>query len=94
MGWKTWLIQSLLGIAGILLQTALKGFYEKDTVNDLFKFARITVEGLMDKDMDNEAKRKAASDEIKKDLKEVGKEVKDSLINLAIELSVSAVKNG
>jgi protein tyrosine/serine phosphatase len=54
-------------------------------------FAIVVITNLAKTDLSSEEKRKAAFDEIKKQAKSAGRDLKDSVINLVIELCVQIV---
>ena len=56
-------------------------------------FALVVVTNLAATDLTNEEKRAKAFEEIKKQAKIAGKDLRDSFINLAIELAVQLIKD-
>lgn len=64
-----------------------------DVGSDLAEVALYAVKTLAESDLSDEEKRDQAVELIKAKLKEKGKEAKDSLINLAIEIAVQKLKS-
>jgi len=66
---------------------------EKIVIAELKDLAIEAVKNANTKDITNEEKRKMVFDTLKKSAKESGKDIKDSVINLLIELAYQHIKN-
>ena len=87
------LLNALLGLAGPLLLKIITSFVEKRVFNKAIELAKVEVDKLTGQaGMDNDAKRQAAVGSLKLALKEMGIVLRDSLLNLAVEMAVVAAK--
>ncbi len=87
------ILRMILGELGPLLELVLTTLTDRGTMDHVVDLARAEVRKLEgDTTLDGDAKRKAASAAIVDDLKTAGKTVAPVLINLAIEVAVSALK--
>jgi hypothetical protein len=86
-------VQFILGQAGKYLALIMSRVGDKQVLDAVLAVAMKHVRDLFDKDTyTNAQKRSMAFDSIVSDLKPVGLQVGESLINLAIELAVNAIK--
>lgn len=89
----TALIKTLLGRAGVLLALTLGRLRERGAFERALDLAEATVRSLNgDTSLDNDGKRQAAIDGLARALAAEGRELRDSLLALAVELAVSAAK--
>lgn len=87
------ILSLLLGRAGVLLQLVLTRLVERNTFNEVLELAERTVAQYVGRsDLTGDAKRAAVAAEVKADLRAIGKEVLDSLVNLAIELALAGLR--
>lgn len=88
-----YLVQILLGLAGQLLTQIFGFLIEKGTFNQVLQLAQAEVNKLGgNTSLDNDQKRAAALTALKSQAKELGIEVGESALNLAIEFAVNAAK--
>jgi len=93
---KKLVMRMLLSLAPVIFQVILdvfKNLHSKDVLERAVTLARLHVQNF-DKSgiMKNGEKREQVAKALKRDLRAAGLEARDSLVNLAIELAVNAVK--
>ena len=87
---KAAILKALFGAIGQVLANLFAQLTSRDTFNKALELAQMHVSALQGNEtLDNEQKRVAAVKAMKTDLKAMGLTLRDSLINLAIELAVS-----
>ena len=90
---KERLLQLLFGYAGRLLQVVLQQLADRHVFDKVLQLAETYVNKLDgQEDLSNAEKRNAALRGIKADLAGTGVTVRDSLLNLGLELALSALR--
>lgn len=91
---KAKILSLLLGALGPLLLHIIQTFVQKDILERAVGLARLEVERLMgDTSIDNQQKRDTARAFVRSQLKTVGMEITESVLNMAVEMAVVAVKS-
>ena len=89
--WQT-LLMRFLGLAGKLLAQVLRDLNDRGTFERVVELAQLWVARVDGSAGDNAVKRKAAFDGIARDLAAEGGTMRDSAINLALELALSGLR--
>jgi hypothetical protein len=91
---KDYIVKLLFGFAGQVLAQIFTYVTNKDMFNKTLKLAQSHVNKLAGNDtLDGPAKRDAAEAGLKSELTALGYDVRNSVINLAIEFAVNAAKS-
>ena len=93
MNW-TWLAKFALGLAGEILLYILGRLREKKIFDQALALAEEHCRNLdkADESVSNEDKRRMAAESLKESLKRLGYELKDTMLNLAIEMAVNKLR--
>lgn len=92
-GWQGMLVSALLGLAGEILRYILGRLRDRRLFERALRLAELHVARLDGDDtLDKKLKRERVADALTQDLKAVGIELTDSLINLAVELAVNRLR--
>lgn len=86
------LLVILLGVLGEFLRLVLQRIGERDIINRIAQRASYHVAALEKLDLTDEEKRAQALALIKADADQLGKTLKDSTVNMILELALQALK--